>query len=63
MNAKLQLAESESFFSQVDLFKVRGKFALTDAYEDHFVLPEGRLIVVTLRRVLLLQVGISTGQH
>ncbi|KAL3505576.1 hypothetical protein ACH5RR_030958 [Cinchona calisaya] len=51
----LQLAESGSFFSQVDLFKVRAKFALTDAYEDHFLLPKGRIIVVTHRRVILLQ--------
>ncbi|CAI9779714.1 unnamed protein product [Fraxinus pennsylvanica] len=53
--ATLQLAESGSFFGQVDLFKVRGKFALTDAYEDHFALPKGRIIMVTHRRVLLLQ--------
>ncbi|XP_012842600.1 PREDICTED: uncharacterized protein LOC105962815 isoform X1 [Erythranthe guttata] len=51
----LQLAESGSFFVQVDLFKVRGKFALTDAYEDHFALPKGRIILVTHRRVMLLQ--------
>ncbi|KAK4405432.1 putative vacuolar protein sorting-associated protein 13A [Sesamum angolense] len=40
---------------QVDLFKVRGKFALTDAYEDHFPLPKGRILVITHRRVILLQ--------
>ncbi|KAE9602547.1 putative vacuolar protein sorting-associated protein [Lupinus albus] len=51
----LQLAESGSFFGQVDLFKVRGKFALTDAYEDHFMLPKGRVLIVTHRRVILLQ--------
>ncbi|CAK7326271.1 unnamed protein product [Dovyalis caffra] len=51
----LQLAESGSFFSQVDLFKVRGKFALSDAYEDHFMLPKCKIVVVTHRRVLLLQ--------
>lgn len=51
----LQLAESGSFFSQVDLFKVRGKFALSDAYEDHFLLPKGKILVVTHRRVILLQ--------
>ncbi|XP_075085926.1 uncharacterized protein LOC107782497 [Nicotiana tabacum] len=53
--AILQLAESGSFFGQVDLFKVRAKFALTDAYEDHFMLPKGRIILVTHRRVILLQ--------
>lgn len=53
----LQLAESGSFLGQVDLFKVRGKFALSDAYEDHFMLPKGRVFVVTHRRVVLLQVS------
>ncbi|KAG9136747.1 hypothetical protein Leryth_004514 [Lithospermum erythrorhizon] len=52
----LQLAECGSFFGQVDLFKVRGKFALSDAYEDHFLLPKGRFLLVTHRRVVLLQV-------
>ncbi|KAK1259991.1 hypothetical protein QJS04_geneDACA015489 [Acorus gramineus] len=51
----LQLAESGTFFGQVDLFKVRGKFALSDAYEDHFLLPKGKIFLVTHRRVLLLQ--------
>lgn len=56
MKVILQLAESGSFFGQVDLFKVRGKFALSDAYEDHFLLPKGEILVVTHRRVMLLQV-------
>ncbi|KAE9455056.1 hypothetical protein C3L33_13039, partial [Rhododendron williamsianum] len=51
----LQLAESGSFFGQVDLFKVRAKFALSDAYEDHFSLPKGKILVLTHRRVILLQ--------
>ncbi|KAL5541456.1 hypothetical protein UlMin_009166 [Ulmus minor] len=51
----LQLAESGSFLGQVDLFKVRGKFALTDSYEDHFLLPKAKILVVTHRRVILLQ--------
>lgn len=51
----LQLAESVSFLGQVDLFKVRGKFALSDAYEDHFSLPKVKFLVVTHRRILLLQ--------
>jgi vacuolar protein sorting-associated protein 13A/C len=54
----LQLAESGSFFGQVDLFKVRGKFALSDAYEDHFMLRKGKILMVTHRRVILLQVCI-----
>lgn len=51
----LQLAESGAFFGQVDLFKVRGKFALSDAYEDHFLLRKGKILLVTHRRILLLQ--------
>ncbi|WOL14400.1 hypothetical protein Cni_G23180 [Canna indica] len=51
----LQLAECGTFLGQVDLFKVRGKFALSDAYEDHFLLRKGKILVVTHRRVLLLQ--------
>ncbi|KAI3743657.1 hypothetical protein L1987_61368 [Smallanthus sonchifolius] len=51
----LQLAESGSFFLQVDLFKVRGKFALSDAYEDHLSLRKEKILLVTHRRVMLLQ--------
>ncbi|KAI3512412.1 hypothetical protein L1887_19727 [Cichorium endivia] len=51
----LQLAESGSFFLQVDLFKVRGKFALSDAYEGHFSLRKEKILLVTHRRVMLLQ--------
>lgn len=57
MKVILQLAESVSFLGQVDLFKVRGKFALSDAYEDHFSLPKVKFLVVTHRRILLLQVS------
>ena len=55
----LQLAESGSFLGQVDLFKVRGKFALTDAYESHFILPKGKVLMITHRRVILLQVSLA----
>ncbi|XP_028786889.1 uncharacterized protein LOC114742843 [Neltuma alba] len=51
----LQLAESGSFFSQVDLFKIGGNFASSDAYEDHFLLPKGKILMVTHRRVVLMQ--------
>lgn len=57
MQVMLQLAECGSFLGQVDLFKVRGKFALSDAYEDHFLLPKAKILVVTHRRVILLQVS------
>ncbi|KAL8152479.1 LOW QUALITY PROTEIN: hypothetical protein V2J09_010239 [Rumex salicifolius] len=58
----LQLAESGAFFGQVDLFRVRGKFALSDAYEDHFMLPKGRVLIVTHRRAILLQQPSSISQ-
>ncbi|BAF08745.2 Os02g0470400 [Oryza sativa Japonica Group] len=58
--AILQLAEYATFLGQVDLFKVRGKFASTDAYEDHFMLPKGKILLITHRRVLLLQVPMMT---
>ena len=57
VKAILQLAECGTFLGQVDLFKVRGKFAFTDAYEDHFLLPKGKILLVTHRRVLLVQVS------
>lgn len=56
MKAILQLAECGTFLGQVDLFKVRGKFASTDAYEDHFILPKGKILLITHRRIILLQV-------
>lgn len=59
MQVILQLAESGSFFLQVDLFKVRGKFALSDAYEDHFSLRKEKILIVTHRRVILLQVRVT----
>ncbi|KAE8733152.1 hypothetical protein F3Y22_tig00001478pilonHSYRG00150 [Hibiscus syriacus] len=59
----LQLAQSTSFLGQVDLFKVRGKFALSDAYEDHFMLPKGKITIVTHRRVILLQQNSSITQR
>ncbi|RXH80093.1 hypothetical protein DVH24_041240 [Malus domestica] len=60
--AILQLAESGSFFLQVDLFKVRGKFALSDAYEDHSLLRKGKILLVTHRRVILLQQPFNVAQ-
>lgn len=51
----LQLAEGGSMFGPMDIFKVRGKFAMSDAYEDHYNLPKGRTLIITHRRVILLQ--------
>lgn len=51
----LQLAEGGSIFGPMDIFKIRGKFAMSDAYEDHYNLPKGRTLIITHRRVILLQ--------
>ncbi|XP_062223332.1 uncharacterized protein LOC133922148 [Phragmites australis] len=56
----LHLAEYATFLGQVDIFKIRGKFASTDAYEDHFLLPKGKIFFITHRRVLLLQLPMMT---
>ncbi|KAK3157946.1 hypothetical protein QOZ80_2AG0130600 [Eleusine coracana subsp. coracana] len=58
--AILHLAECATFLGQVDIFKIRGKFASTDAYEDHFLLPKGKILLITHRRILLLQVPLMT---
>ncbi|XP_024542530.1 uncharacterized protein LOC9648284 isoform X1 [Selaginella moellendorffii] len=51
----LQLAQRGTLFGPVDIFKIRGKFAASDAYEDHFNLPKARTLIITHRRVILLQ--------
>lgn len=53
----MQLAERGTYFGQYDIFKERAKFATSDAYEDHYNLPKNRSLIITHRRVLLLQVG------
>jgi vacuolar protein sorting-associated protein 13A/C len=56
----MQLAERGAIFGPIDLFKVRGKFAMSDAYEDHFNLPKDRTLIITHRRIILLQVSETT---
>lgn len=56
----MQLAERGAIFGPIDLFKVRGKFAMSDAYEDHFNLPKGRTLMITHRRIIMLQVSTSS---
>lgn len=52
----LQLAERGALFGSTALdVKQRGKFAMTDAYEDHYDLPNGQLFMITHRRAMLLQ--------
>lgn len=54
--AMLQLAEWGALFGAYDIIKEKGKYASTDAYEDHFELPDARTLMLTNRRVMLLQV-------
>lgn len=51
----LYLAEASRRFSCTDIFKEPSKFALSDYYEDHFVVPHQKIALVTNKRVMLLQ--------
>ncbi|XP_047340404.1 uncharacterized protein LOC124943990 [Impatiens glandulifera] len=51
----LYLAEASRHFGFTDIFKEPSKFALSDYYEDHFSVPYQKIVLVTNRRVMLLQ--------
>ncbi|XP_059641926.1 uncharacterized protein LOC132283907 [Cornus florida] len=51
----LYLAETSRHFGCTEIFKEPSKFALSDYYEDHFVVPYQRIVLVTNKRVMLLQ--------
>lgn len=51
----LYLAEERRHFGCTELFKEPSKFAWSDYYEDHFVVPYQRIVLVTNKRVMLLQ--------
>ncbi|XP_062205491.1 uncharacterized protein LOC133907454 isoform X2 [Phragmites australis] len=51
----LYLAEASRYFACADLFREPSKYAWSDYYEDHFVLPNQRIALVTSKRVILLQ--------
>lgn len=53
----LVLAEASRLLGCTDLFKEPSKYAWTDCYEDHFIVAYQRIVVVTNKRVMLLQVG------
>lgn len=54
----LYLAEASRYFACTDLFREPSKYAWSDYYEDHFILPNQRIALVTNKRVILLQVRI-----
>ncbi|OIT20385.1 hypothetical protein A4A49_38349 [Nicotiana attenuata] len=51
----LHLAEESRQFGCTELFKEPSKFALSDYYENHFMVPYQRIVLVTNKRVMLLQ--------
>ncbi|KAJ8763967.1 hypothetical protein K2173_003749 [Erythroxylum novogranatense] len=51
----LYLAEASRHFGCTEIFKEPSKFAWSDYYEDHFVVPYQRVVLVTNKRVMLLQ--------
>lgn len=53
----LYLAEASRNFGCTEIFKEPSKFAWSDYYEDHFIVQYQRIVVVTNKRVILLQVA------
>ncbi|KAK6935059.1 Pleckstrin homology domain [Dillenia turbinata] len=51
----LYLAEASLRLGCAEIFKEPSKFALSDYYEDHFIVPYQRIVLVTNKRVMLLQ--------
>ncbi|XP_073000916.1 uncharacterized protein [Typha latifolia] len=51
----LYLAEASTHLGCTDLFKEPSKYAWSDYYEDHFIVPFQRIVLVTNKRVMLLQ--------
>ncbi|KAK3434687.1 hypothetical protein EUGRSUZ_D02142 [Eucalyptus grandis] len=51
----LYLAEASRRFGCTEIFKEPSKFAWSDYYEEHFVVPYQRIVLVTSKRVMLLQ--------
>ncbi|KAK7307747.1 hypothetical protein VNO77_41077 [Canavalia gladiata] len=51
----LYLGEASQQFGCTEIFKEPSKFALSDYYEEHFTVPHQRIVLVTNKRVMLLQ--------
>lgn len=56
----LHLAEASRHFGCTEIFREPSKFALSDCYEEHFLVPYKRIVIVTNKRVVLLQVRPTT---
>ncbi|XP_043697676.1 uncharacterized protein LOC122648528 isoform X2 [Telopea speciosissima] len=51
----LWLAEANRQFGCMEIFKEPSKYAWSDYYEDHFNVPYQRIVLVTNKRIMLLQ--------
>ncbi|KAH9610755.1 hypothetical protein KSS87_017343 [Heliosperma pusillum] len=51
----LWLAEASHHLGCTKIFKEPSKFAWSDYYEDHFMLPQQKIVMITNNRVMLLQ--------
>ncbi|TYI15495.1 hypothetical protein ES332_A08G190100v1 [Gossypium tomentosum] len=51
----LYLAEASRRFGCTEIFKEPSKFAWSDYYEEHFIVPYQKILLVTNKRVTLLQ--------
>lgn len=61
MCARVQLvlykAEMGSYFGKRDIFRDHAKFVFSDLYQEHFQMRRGRMLLLTSRRVMMVQVG------
>lgn len=55
----LHLAEESRHFGCTEIFKEPSKFAWSDFYEEHFDLPHRLILLITNRRVLMVQCSSS----
>ncbi|XVE65214.1 hypothetical protein DITRI_Ditri07aG0162900 [Diplodiscus trichospermus] len=51
----LYLAEASRNFGCTEIFREPSKFAWSDYYEEHFIVPYQKIVLVTNKRVMLLQ--------
>ncbi|KAK6251014.1 hypothetical protein SCA6_005019 [Theobroma cacao] len=51
----LYLAEASRHFGCTEIFREPSKFAWSDYYEEHFIVPYQKIVLVTNKRVMLLQ--------
>lgn len=57
MQLVLYKAEMGSYFGKRDIFRDHAKFVFSDFYQQHFQMRRGRVLLLTSRRVMMVQVG------